>query len=113
VQFLFGLIVGLIIGWIVEWLIDWRFWRKDMNTVISVEGQLRESLADAHQEVATLTSELHALEARLQATQAELAAAQRALSATTAAAPCAFHRTAGRGVTPDDQTTYTSLGANA
>ena len=79
-QFLFGLIVGLIIGWIVEWLIDWRFWRKDMNTVISVEGQLRESLADAHQEIATLTSTLRMLESQLQATQAELAALYTATS---------------------------------
>lgn len=74
-QFLFGLIVGLIIGWIIEWLIDWRFWRKDMNAVISVEGQLRESLADAHEEIATLRSTLRQLEAQLQATQAELASA--------------------------------------
>ena len=89
-QFLFGLIVGLIIGWIVEWLIDWRFWRKDMNTVITVEAQLRESLADAHQEVATLTSALHTLEATLQATQAELAASQHALSTITTVAPAHF-----------------------
>lgn len=73
-QFLFGLIVGLIIGWIIEWLIDWRFWRKDMKAVISVEGQFRESLADAR-EIATLRSTLSQLEAQLQATQAELASA--------------------------------------
>lgn len=89
-QFLFGLVVGLIIGWIVEWLIDWRFWRKDMNTVISVEGQLRESLADAHHEIATLMSTVRMLEAQLQATQAELAAAQHAFVTTTAVVPAHF-----------------------
>ena len=86
-QFLFGLIVGLIIGWIIEWLIDWRFWRKDMNAVISVEGQLRESLADAHEEIAALRSTLRQLEAQLQATQAELASAHSGTSDATVVSP--------------------------
>lgn len=59
--FWLGLVAGLILGWVIEWIIDWRFWRRQLQTALDVERQLRQELADAHLEIRQLQAQQAAL----------------------------------------------------